>query len=87
MVDARDGLLKGISNSFNFVLPALNAAQNWGVLDKSRHGEKLKKNFKYTTKCCLSSLDGKLLLFFLKMSVLELWVFQVLVFRGNELLL
>ncbi|XP_041805872.1 dynein heavy chain 8, axonemal-like [Chelmon rostratus] len=56
MVDARDGLLKGVSNAFNFLLPALDAAQNWGVLDKSRHGEKLKKNFKYSIKRCLSSL-------------------------------
>uniref|UniRef100_A0A671YVZ2 Dynein axonemal heavy chain 8 n=1 Tax=Sparus aurata TaxID=8175 RepID=A0A671YVZ2_SPAAU len=39
MVDARDGLLKGARNAFNFVLPALDA-QNWGVLDKTRHGEK-----------------------------------------------
>lgn len=59
MVDARDGLLKGVSNAFNFLLPALDAAQNWGVLDKSRHGEKLKKNFKYSIKRCLSSLYGK----------------------------
>lgn len=63
MVDARDGLLKGISNSLKYVLPALNAAQNWGVLDKSRHGEKFKENFKYTIKHCLSSLDGKFLWF------------------------
>lgn len=59
MVDARDGLLKGIKNAFSFVLPALDATQNWGVLDKSRHGAKFKKNFKYTIKLCLSSLDGK----------------------------
>ncbi|XP_070701078.1 dynein axonemal heavy chain 8-like [Pempheris klunzingeri] len=56
MVDARDGLLKGTRNAYNFLLPALDA-QNWGVLDKSRHGEKFKKNFKYTIKRCLSSLD------------------------------
>lgn len=59
MVDARDSLLKGIRNAFNFVLPILNTAQNWGVLDKSRHGEKFKKNFKYNIKLFLSSLDGK----------------------------
>ncbi|XP_075954128.1 dynein axonemal heavy chain 8-like [Anarhichas minor] len=57
MVDARDGLLKGIRNSFNFVLPVIDAAQNWGVLNNSRHGENLKKNFKYTVKRCISSLD------------------------------
>ncbi|KAM9349881.1 dynein axonemal heavy chain 8-like [Symphorus nematophorus] len=57
MVDARDGLLKGTRNTFNFVQPALDAAQNWGVLDKSRYGEKIKKNIKYTIKRCLSSLD------------------------------
>lgn len=59
MVDARHGLLKGIRNAYNFVLPALDAKQNWGVLDKTRHGEKLKKNFKYTIKHCLDTLDGK----------------------------
>lgn len=58
MVDARDGLLKGTTNAFSFLLPALDAAQNWGVLDKSKHGGKLKKNFKYTIKRCLSSLEG-----------------------------
>ncbi|KAM8728478.1 dynein axonemal heavy chain 8-like [Acanthopagrus schlegelii] len=56
MVDGRDGLLNGVKNAFNFMLPALDA-QNWGVLDKTRHGEKFKKNFKYTIKRCLSSLD------------------------------
>ncbi|KAM7400305.1 hypothetical protein PAMA_004821 [Pampus argenteus] len=57
MVDAREGLLKGIKNAFEFLLPGLDAAQNWGALDKSRHGAKLKKNFKYTIQHCLSSLD------------------------------
>ncbi|KAM7379582.1 hypothetical protein PAMP_005128 [Pampus punctatissimus] len=57
MVDAREGLLKGIRNAFEFLLPGLDAAQNWGVLDKSRHGAKLKTNFKYTIQRCLSSLD------------------------------
>ncbi|XP_078119766.1 dynein axonemal heavy chain 8-like [Sander vitreus] len=57
MVDAREGLLKATRNAYNFLLPALDAAQNWGVLDKSRHGGKFKKNFKYTMKRFLSSLD------------------------------
>ncbi|CAG5978557.1 unnamed protein product [Menidia menidia] len=57
MIDARNGLLKGIRDSYNFLLPALNTGQNWGAVDKSRHGEKLKKNFLYTFKHCLSSLD------------------------------
>eukprot|EP00064_Thunnus_orientalis_P004446 superscaffoldBa00000405_g4458 len=57
MVDAREGLLKGTRNAFNFLLPALDAAQNWGILDKSRHGAKIKTNFKYTIQRCLSSLD------------------------------
>nr|XP_046263890.1 dynein axonemal heavy chain 8-like isoform X2 [Scatophagus argus] len=56
-VDARDGLLKGIRNAFNFVQPALDTAQNWGALDKSRHGRKFIKNFKYTIKRSLRSLD------------------------------
>uniref|UniRef100_A0A3Q3FTJ5 Dynein, axonemal, heavy chain 5 like n=1 Tax=Labrus bergylta TaxID=56723 RepID=A0A3Q3FTJ5_9LABR len=49
MVDARDGLLKGIRNTFNFVLPALEA-QNWGVLEKTKHGEKLIKDYKFIQK-------------------------------------
>ncbi|XP_047444882.1 dynein axonemal heavy chain 8-like [Mugil cephalus] len=57
MVDSRDGLLKGIKNVYSFLLPAVDATQNWGALDKSRYGEKIKKNFKYTMKHCLSSLD------------------------------
>ncbi|KAF3698755.1 Dynein heavy chain 8, axonemal Axonemal beta dynein heavy chain 8 Ciliary dynein heavy chain 8 [Channa argus] len=57
MVDARDGLLKGTRNTYNFVLKALDVTQNWGVLQDSRHGEKFKKNFKHTIKRCLSSLD------------------------------
>lgn len=59
MLDAREGLLKGTRNTFNPLLPALDAAQNWGVLDKSRHGEKMKKNFKYTLTHYLSTLHGK----------------------------
>ncbi|KAM6989324.1 dynein axonemal heavy chain 8-like [Tautogolabrus adspersus] len=55
MVDARDGLLKGIRNTFNFVLPALEA-QNWGVLEKTKHGEKLIKDYKCNIKHCLDSL-------------------------------
>ncbi|XP_037304127.2 dynein axonemal heavy chain 8-like [Pungitius pungitius] len=57
MIDARDGLFKGIKNSFNLVLPALDAAQNWGDLDKSSHGKKIIKDFKYTMKRCINSLD------------------------------
>ncbi|KAG8014343.1 Dynein heavy chain 8 [Nibea albiflora] len=56
MIDARDGLLKGTLNALSFVLPALETGQNWGVLEKSRHGEKLKKNFKYTIERCLNTL-------------------------------
>lgn len=57
MVDARDGLLKGIQNAYNFLPLALDATQNWGALDKSRRGEKIKKNFKQTIKQCLGSLE------------------------------
>ncbi|XP_037644332.1 dynein heavy chain 8, axonemal-like isoform X1 [Sebastes umbrosus] len=57
MVDAREGLLKGTRDAYSFLLPALDAAQNWGVLDKSRHGKRFKKNFKYSMDRCLSSLD------------------------------
>ncbi|KAG7229074.1 hypothetical protein INR49_013193 [Caranx melampygus] len=67
MVDARHGLLKGIRNAYNFVLPALDAKQNWGDLDKTRHGEKFKKNFKYTIKHCLNTLDGMSFFYLLKL--------------------
>uniref|UniRef100_A0A8P4K4W9 AAA+ ATPase domain-containing protein n=1 Tax=Dicentrarchus labrax TaxID=13489 RepID=A0A8P4K4W9_DICLA len=40
------------------MLPALDVAQNGGVLDKCRHGGKFKKNFKYATNRCLNSLDN-----------------------------
>ncbi|TNN84661.1 Dynein heavy chain 5, axonemal [Liparis tanakae] len=56
MIDARDGLLKGTRNVFNFVLPALEA-ENWGDLDKSPHGQKQIQNFKDTIKHCLGSFD------------------------------
>ncbi|XP_051284477.1 dynein axonemal heavy chain 8-like [Dicentrarchus labrax] len=59
MVNTRDGFLKGTKNAANFVmLPALDVAQNGGVLDKCRHGGKFKKNFKYATNRCLNSLDN-----------------------------
>ncbi|XP_056290683.1 dynein axonemal heavy chain 8-like [Pseudoliparis swirei] len=56
MIDARDGLVKGTRNVFNFVLPALEA-ENWGDLDKSPHGQRIIQNFKDTIKRCLGSLD------------------------------
>uniref|UniRef100_A0A3Q3F240 Dynein, axonemal, heavy chain 5 like n=1 Tax=Kryptolebias marmoratus TaxID=37003 RepID=A0A3Q3F240_KRYMA len=56
-IDARDGLLKGIRNAYNFLLPALEAQENWGALDKSKHGAKMKKNFLREMKQCLNSLD------------------------------
>uniref|UniRef100_A0A665W6M9 Dynein heavy chain tail domain-containing protein n=1 Tax=Echeneis naucrates TaxID=173247 RepID=A0A665W6M9_ECHNA len=59
MIDARLGLLKGIRDAYSFLLPALDSHQNWGALDKIRHGEKIKKNFKYNMKYYLSTLDGK----------------------------
>uniref|UniRef100_A0A8C6U862 Dynein heavy chain tail domain-containing protein n=1 Tax=Neogobius melanostomus TaxID=47308 RepID=A0A8C6U862_9GOBI len=59
MVDGKDGLLKGIKDTFSSLLPALDAEQHWGVLNKSRHGEKFKKNFMFTINNCLRSLDGK----------------------------
>uniref|UniRef100_A0A8C4E9U5 AAA+ ATPase domain-containing protein n=1 Tax=Dicentrarchus labrax TaxID=13489 RepID=A0A8C4E9U5_DICLA len=68
-----DGFLKGTKNAANFVmLPALDVAQNGGVLDKCRHGGKFKKNFKYATNRCLNSLDSKS---FLRLSVKVLVTF------------
>uniref|UniRef100_A0AAX7VFT7 AAA+ ATPase domain-containing protein n=1 Tax=Astatotilapia calliptera TaxID=8154 RepID=A0AAX7VFT7_ASTCA len=63
VVDARDGLLKGIRNTYNFLLPALDAPQNWGTIE-SRHGVKCKENLMYTIKRCLESLEGKKKCFF-----------------------
>ncbi|XP_062284222.1 dynein axonemal heavy chain 8-like [Scomber scombrus] len=57
MVNATEGLLKGTRNAFKFLLPALDAAQNWGVLEKCRHGAKIIGNFKYTIQRCLLSFD------------------------------
>uniref|UniRef100_A0A3Q1CEC5 Dynein heavy chain tail domain-containing protein n=1 Tax=Amphiprion ocellaris TaxID=80972 RepID=A0A3Q1CEC5_AMPOC len=57
MVDARDGLLKGIQDACNFPPLALDAVQNWGALDKSRRGEKIKNKFKHTIKQRLGSLE------------------------------
>ncbi|XP_071768037.1 dynein axonemal heavy chain 8-like [Centroberyx gerrardi] len=58
MLDATDGLLKGTRNLYSkFLLPSLNATQNWGVLNQSKHGEKFKQNFKNTIKRSISFLD------------------------------
>ncbi|KAM4579488.1 dynein axonemal heavy chain 8-like, partial [Fundulus diaphanus] len=57
MIDATDGLLKGIRNAYAFLLPVLEAQESWGALDRSRHGEKLKKNFLDNYKHFLSELD------------------------------
>uniref|UniRef100_A0A3B4ALM1 Dynein heavy chain tail domain-containing protein n=1 Tax=Periophthalmus magnuspinnatus TaxID=409849 RepID=A0A3B4ALM1_9GOBI len=51
------GLLNGIENTFSCILPALDAEQHQGVLNKLRHGEKFKNNFMFTIKNCLGSLD------------------------------
>ncbi|XP_035999780.1 dynein heavy chain 8, axonemal [Fundulus heteroclitus] len=57
MIDATDGLLKGIRNAYAFLLPILEGQESWGALDQSRHGEKLKKNFMDNYKHFLSELD------------------------------
>ncbi|XP_041836758.1 dynein heavy chain 8, axonemal-like [Melanotaenia boesemani] len=57
MIDARDGISKGLMDCYSMFLPALEEGQDWGVLEKSSHGAKLKKNFLYSFKHCLSSLD------------------------------
>uniref|UniRef100_A0A3Q2QWB4 Dynein heavy chain tail domain-containing protein n=1 Tax=Fundulus heteroclitus TaxID=8078 RepID=A0A3Q2QWB4_FUNHE len=59
MIDATDGLLKGIRNAYAFLLPILEGQESWGALDQSRHGEKLKKNFMDNYKHFLSELDGR----------------------------
>ncbi|MED6274724.1 hypothetical protein CHARACLAT_019308, partial [Characodon lateralis] len=57
MIDATDGLLKGIRDAYAFLLPVLETQESWGALDQSRHGEKIKKNFLDNYKHFLSSLD------------------------------
>uniref|UniRef100_A0A667Y8J8 Dynein heavy chain tail domain-containing protein n=1 Tax=Myripristis murdjan TaxID=586833 RepID=A0A667Y8J8_9TELE len=60
MLDATDGILKGTCNLLSkFLLPSLNAAQDWGGINKSQHGEKLKQNFKDTLKRSITFLDSK----------------------------
>lgn len=60
MLDATDGLLKGTMNLYSkILLPAVNATENWGALNQSKHGEKVKDNFKDTITRYVSFLDGK----------------------------
>ncbi|XP_046878072.1 dynein axonemal heavy chain 8-like [Hypomesus transpacificus] len=59
MLDATDGLLKGTMNLYSkILLPAVNATENWGALNQSKHGEKVKDNFKDTITRYVSFLDG-----------------------------
>ncbi|KAM4740016.1 dynein axonemal heavy chain 8-like [Anableps anableps] len=57
MIDASDGLLKGIRNAYSFLLPILETQKSWGALDRSRHGEKTKENYLDKFKHFLSALD------------------------------
>ncbi|XP_054882887.1 dynein axonemal heavy chain 8-like [Poeciliopsis prolifica] len=56
--DATEGLLKGLKNAYGFLLPILEAQDNWGALDQSKHGEKTKKIFLENFKHFLGTLDG-----------------------------
>lgn len=60
MVDARESLLNAIKNAFSCVIPVLDAAQNWGALDKSQEGEDVKENFKSSIRNVIKSFDGKI---------------------------
>uniref|UniRef100_A0A3B5PR00 Dynein heavy chain tail domain-containing protein n=1 Tax=Xiphophorus maculatus TaxID=8083 RepID=A0A3B5PR00_XIPMA len=47
VIDATEGLLKGLRNAYGFLLPILEAQDSWGALDQSKHGEKTKKIYIY----------------------------------------
>lgn len=63
MIDATEGLLKGLRNAYGFLLPILEAQDSWGALDQSKHGEKTKKLFLDNFKHFLGTLDGRIFLF------------------------
>lgn len=64
MVDARESLLKAIKNAFSCVIPVLDAAQNWGALDKSEDSEDVKEYFKSSIKNFIESFDGNIVFLF-----------------------
>ncbi|XP_010893351.3 dynein heavy chain 8, axonemal [Esox lucius] len=59
MLDATEGLLKGTRDLLSKVmLPAICAADDWGALNESKHGEKVKENFKDSITSYINFLDG-----------------------------
>ncbi|XP_075719889.1 dynein axonemal heavy chain 8 [Rhinoderma darwinii] len=59
VLDATEGLFSGISDLLSRVfLPAINATQNWGPLNQSRHGDREIQHFKETIHHYLSYLLG-----------------------------
>ncbi|XP_028903091.1 dynein heavy chain 8, axonemal isoform X1 [Ornithorhynchus anatinus] len=59
VLDASDGLLRGIRNMLaNIFLPAILATNNWGALNQSKQGEVEKRIFTETINRYLSFLDG-----------------------------
>lgn len=64
MVDARESLLKGIKSAFSCVIPVLDAAQNWGAVDKSEDSEDVKEYFRSSIKNFIRSFDGNILFLF-----------------------
>lgn len=60
MLDATDGLLKGTMNLYSkILLPAVCATENWGALNQSKHGEKVKQNFKDALARYVTFLKGE----------------------------
>ncbi|XP_016518823.1 dynein heavy chain 8, axonemal [Poecilia formosa] len=57
VIDATEGLLKGLRNAYGFLLQILETQDSWGALDQSKHGEKTKKIFMDNFKHFLGSLD------------------------------
>ncbi|XP_066532241.1 dynein axonemal heavy chain 8-like isoform X2 [Hoplias malabaricus] len=58
MLDARDGIIKGTRDLLsNVLMPAICAAENWGALNQSKHGEKHKQNFKDNLSRYIGYLD------------------------------
>ncbi|XP_062857915.1 dynein axonemal heavy chain 8-like [Trichomycterus rosablanca] len=47
MLSATEGMLKGIRDLLsNVYIPAVCTTENWGALNQSKHGEKIKQNFR-----------------------------------------
>uniref|UniRef100_A0A3B3UDU7 Dynein heavy chain tail domain-containing protein n=1 Tax=Poecilia latipinna TaxID=48699 RepID=A0A3B3UDU7_9TELE len=83
VIDATEGLLKGLRNAYGFLLQILETQDSWGALDQSKHGEKTKKIFMDNFKHFLGSLDGRIFFLF---SVFALNYGDIFYFRHDQVL-